>query len=72
MELLSVSNESMAVSSEYLKYMVLGDGLVQSLVYSVKRKGLRTQPCGAPVLMVMADDIVKKAGHYSSSSSKGY
>lgn len=44
----------MAVSSEYV---VMGEGLVQSLVYSVYRKGLSTQPCGAPVLVMMVQDL---------------
>ncbi len=39
------------------KYVVLGDGPVQSLVHRVQRKGLRTQPCGASVLVVMVGDV---------------
>ena len=47
-----------AVSSAYLRNMVLGEGLVQSFVYRVNRKGLRTEPCGAPVLEVSAGEVV--------------
>ena len=47
------------MSSAYLRNMVLGDGLVQSFVYRVYRKGLRTQPCGAPVLEVSAGVVVE-------------
>ena len=49
----------MAVSSEYLKYWVMGEGLVQLLVKSVKMNGDSTQPCGAPVLVMMVDDVVE-------------
>ena len=47
-----------AVSSAYLRNMVLGEGLVQSFVYRVNGKGLRTEPCGAPVLEVSAGEVV--------------
>ena len=36
----------------------MGEGLVQSLVYKVYRIGLSAQPCGAPVLVVSAGDVV--------------
>ncbi len=39
----------MAVSSEYFKDFMPGDGLILLFVY---RKVLSTQPCCAPVLMV--------------------
>lgn len=48
----------MAVLSEYLKYMVVGEGLRQSVVYRVKRKGLGMHPCGTPVLMMGGGDMV--------------
>lgn len=47
----------MAVLSEYLKYMVVGEGLRQSVVYRVKRKGLGMHPCGTPVLMMGGGDM---------------
>lgn len=34
-------------------------GLMQSLVYSVKRNGDRTQPRGAQVLVMMMEDFVE-------------
>ena len=48
----------MAVSSAYLRNIVLGEGLVQSFVNRVYRNGLRTQPCRAPVLDVGAGVVV--------------
>ena len=49
----------MAVSSEYLRYVVVGEILRQSLVKSVYRNGLNTHPCGTPVLMVRTGDVVE-------------
>ncbi len=31
---------------------------VQSCVYREYRSGLRTQPCGAPVLMIRGDEVL--------------
>ena len=36
----------------------MSEGLVQSLVYRVYRNGLSAQPCGAPVLVVSAGDVI--------------
>lgn len=41
-----------AVSSEYLRDVVLGDGLVRPLLWSVYRNELSTQPSRALVLVV--------------------
>ncbi len=54
-----MSLRSVAVSSEYLKYLVMDEGLVQWLVYRVHKKGLSTQPWGAPVLVVMVEDVTE-------------
>lgn len=44
----------MAVSSAYLRNMVVVEELVRSFLYNVYKNGLRTQPsCGAPVLLVV-------------------
>lgn len=54
---LSLRSASVAVSSKYLKYVVTGEGLTQSLVQRMNRKRPRTLPCGAPVLLVMMEEF---------------
>ncbi len=46
------------VSSENLTMTLELCVAVQSCVYREYRSGLRTQPCGAPVLRVRGDDVL--------------
>ncbi len=43
---------------------------VQSCVYREYRSGLRTQPCGAPVLRVSGDGVVAHSDHLTSACQK--
>ncbi len=46
----------------------IGAGVaVQSCVYREYRSGLRTQPCGAPVLRIRGDVFVAHSDHLTSA-----
>ncbi len=55
---LSVIRPITVVSSANLMMTLELCAAVQSCVYREYRSGLRTQPCGAPVLRIRGDDVL--------------
>ena len=56
----------MAISSAYLKILTLGLLDTTLFVYTENRKGERTQPCGAPVLLTKTEDYNRQFSHVAS------